>query len=148
MFSGLRAEVEAGRISEEVIDRAAERVLDLKARFGLVPEIGQAPSPAPQAPPAKAETRGLAREIATKSITLLANDGVLPLSPASGRIAVVGPAADELRIHFGAYSDVANRELPIAIRRILAGDVPGVEASEQVFTDLFNTRLPGTEPAF
>jgi beta-xylosidase len=148
MFSDLRAEVEAGRISEEVIDRAAERVLALKARFGLVPEIGPNRSTSTQARIAKADSRGLAREIATKSITLLANDGVLPLTPERGRIAVVGPAADELRIHFGAYSDVANRELPIAIRQIIAGDVPGVEPSEQVFTDLFGTRLPGTEPAF
>ncbi|QFU92548.1 glycoside hydrolase family 3 N-terminal domain-containing protein [Amycolatopsis sp. YIM 10] len=149
MFSGLRDEVEAGRISEAVIDRAVERVLAVKARFGLVPEIGPAPSSARPEPVGKAATRGLAREIATKSITLLANDGVLPLAAAAaGRIAVVGPAADEVRIHFGAYSDVANRELPIAIRQILAGAVSGVEASAEVFTDLFQTRLPGTEPAF
>ncbi|MEU6917369.1 beta-glucosidase family protein [Streptomyces olindensis] len=148
MFSALRAEVAAGRISEEVIDRATERVLRLKSRFGLVPGFGPARASAPPVSTDKADTRELARDIATKSITLLANDGVLPLNAGAGRIAVVGPAADELRIHFGAYSDVANRELPIAIRQIIAGDVPGVEASAEVFTDLFQTRLPGTEPAF
>ncbi|WP_106244645.1 glycoside hydrolase family 3 N-terminal domain-containing protein [Allonocardiopsis opalescens] len=148
MFSALHAEVAAGRIGEEVIDRAVERVLELKSRFGLVPGIGPARPPAPHAPIAKADTRGLARDIATKSITLLANDGVLPLTAGHGRIAVVGPAADELRIHFGAYSDVANRELPIAIRKIISGEVPGVAASEEVFTDLFQTRLPGTGPDF
>ena len=61
------------------------------------------------------------------AITLLANDGILPLTPGAARIAVVGPAADELRIHFGAYSSVADTEIPIAIARIATGQVPGVE---------------------
>ncbi len=67
-----------------------------------------------------------ARAVAGTAITLLANDGILPLSPGAATIAVVGPAADELRIHFGAYSSVADTELPIAIARIATGQVPGV----------------------
>ena len=147
-FAALRAEVEGGRISEEVVDRAAERVLALKARCGLVPEITLARPPAPSSPVAKADTRDLAREIATRAVTLLANDGVLPLAAGGGRIAVVGPAADELRIHFGSYTDVADREIPIGIEHVSTGRIPGVVPSEAVFTDLFATRLPGTEEAF
>jgi beta-glucosidase len=87
--------------------------------------------------------------VAESAVILLANDGILPLTPRKAGIAVVGPAADELRIHFGSYSSVADAELPLAIARIVGGQVPGVPTpSPDVFPDLFQTRLPGIEPVF
>ena len=80
--------------------------------------------------------------------TLLANDGILPITPGDAKIAVVGPGADELRIHFGSYSSVADVEMPIAIARIATGQVPDARPSPDVFPDLFQTRLPGIEPVF
>ena len=48
--------------------------------------------------------RALARTIARKSLVLLKNDGVLPLSPDVRSVAVIGPNADDARNLFGDYS--------------------------------------------
>jgi len=146
--NGLAALVEDGTLPEEVLDRAVANVLRLKVRLGLVPEVrfGSPPvAPEPVDPDAADDA---ARRIARTAVTLLANDGILPLTPGGRRIVVVGPAADEIRIHFGAYSSVADAELPVAIARIVTGQVEGAEASPDVFPDLFQTRLPGIEPVF
>jgi beta-glucosidase len=146
-MSDLRRLVEDGSLPVSIVDRAVARVLSIKARLGLVPEVG--PSnvrPSPRTVP-REDAEARARAIATTSITLLANDGVLPLDRTAG-IAVVGRAADDIRIHFGAYSSVADAEMPIAIARILSGEVPGIEAQPEVFPDLFQTRLPGVDPLF
>ena len=148
MTSGLRPLIEDGTFSEEVLDRAVLNVLSVKQRLGLIPRMSS-PRPAHELRPVGAgEAAGLAREVAAQSVTLLANDGVLPLSPGHQRIAVVGPAAAELRIHFGAYTSVSDGEMPVAVGEILAGNVPGIEASPDVLPDMFQTRLPGVEPLF
>lgn len=146
--SHLRPLIEDGTLSEEILDRAVERVLRIKARLGLVPNMRPARAPAEPVDVDPADARAHARAVAESAVTLLANDGILPLAPGAAKIAVVGPAADELRIHFGAYSSVADTEMPVAIARIATGKVPGVRASQEVFPDLFQTRLPGVEPVF
>lgn len=148
MTNSLRPLVEDGTFPEKILDRAVARVLEIKAELGLIPEIR------PSRPPAEAVTIDReaapirARAVADASIMLLANDGTLPLARDNGKIAVVGAAADELRIHFGAYSSVADTEVPKAIAWIATGRVPGVNPSPDVFPDLFQTRLPGIEPEF
>jgi beta-xylosidase len=144
----LRDRVEAGELSERVIDEAVLRVLRLKSELGLVPEVKPSRTIEPPVPVNHEEAADLSREIATTAITLLANDGVLPLDSRATRIAVTGPAADAIRIHFGAYSSVANQEMPLAMGQIMAGAVPGVEPSMEVFTDIFQVRLPGIDPLF
>lgn len=79
---------------------------------------------------------------------LLANDGTLPLTPGARRAVLVGPAADELRIHFAAYTSVAAVEMPIGMRAVREGKVPGVDPATFVFTDIFQTRIPGLDPVF
>lgn len=147
-MAGLAQRVETGDISEEVIDDAVRRVLEIKADLGLVPDV----RPRTQSKPAEAvDHEGaaqLSREIADTALTLLSNDGVLPVDMSVPRIGVTGPAADAVRIHFGAYSSVANQEMPIAMNQIMTGAVPGVEASMEVFTDIFQVRLPGISPLF
>lgn len=146
--SGLRPLIENGTFPEEALDRAVLNVLAVKQRFGLIPGFAPTVSPERKRPITESEPESRATEVAAQSVTLLANDGILPLQPGRQRIAVVGPAADELRIHFGAYSSVADGEMPVAVREILAGNVPGIEASPDVLPDMFQTRLPGVEPSF
>ncbi|AXB45234.1 glycoside hydrolase family 3 N-terminal domain-containing protein [Amycolatopsis albispora] len=136
-FSSLGEALKEGLIDEEHLDRAVARVLRLKQRLGLVPELPSPATPRPVIGP------NPGKDIAERAIVLLENDGTLPLGTAERDILVVGPAADEVRIHFGAYTDVANREVPLGLAEIMAGRVP-----EQVFTDLFQVRFPGIEPAF
>lgn len=148
MTRELRPLIEDGTLSEDILDRAVANVLKIKARLGLIPEVPQPRQPTQPILPDPELAHSRARTIAEAAIVLLANDGVLPLEADSARVAVVGPAADELRIHFGAYSSVADTEIPIAIARIATGQVPGAQASPDVFPDLFQTRLPGVEPLF
>lgn len=87
---------------EDLIDRAVTRVLTQKEQLGLLDESTDAPletieldSPA---------HRATAYRLASESIVLLANDGVLPLASDASRIAVVGPNADEPAALMGCYS--------------------------------------------
>ena len=99
----LRAAVEDGRVSEELVDRALRRVLAQKAALGLL-DGGGMPAEGPldlDGP----EHRQIAREVAERSVVLVENRGALPLtSPA--RIAVLGPNADDIPSLFGCYSFV------------------------------------------
>jgi len=88
--AAIRTMIEEGVVSEGDIDARVARVLELTYRLEQeqleLPDRGQAKTE---------EHAGVALQVAREGIVLLRNvDGFLPLSPASGSIAVVGPAAD------------------------------------------------------
>lgn len=88
-----------GRIDPARIDLAVRRMLELKFRAGLF-ENPYADAAASEAITNNAEARALALRAAQRSITLLKNDGMLPLK-AEGKIAVIGPSAAVARL--GGY---------------------------------------------
>ena len=105
--SPLIGAVERGEVDEALVDRAAHRVLLQKCGLGMLepswdPAAAMAASggEVDLAPPA---ARRIAGQLAQESITLLANDGILPLS-GLGTIAVVGPRADDPLAMLGCYS--------------------------------------------
>ncbi|WP_370147940.1 beta-glucosidase [Streptacidiphilus sp. EB129] len=98
----LVAAVRDGRVPEQAVDELARRVLRLAARVGL---LAGAPAAVP-VPPAPVDGEALAREIAARSFTLLRNDGILPLRPGLGSVALVGAAAAEARIGGGGSAQV------------------------------------------
>jgi beta-glucosidase len=102
----LRA-VRSGRVSEARIDTAVARVLKDKFELGLFerPHVDAEHAVATVDTP---EQRRLARTIARKSLVLLRNDGILPLT--GRRIAVIGPNADSARHLFGDYTYPAHVE--------------------------------------
>jgi beta-xylosidase len=98
--------VRDGTVAERLIDRAARRVLRQKAELGLL-DAGWSPEPEAMSagavdidPPAN---RALARELAERSVVLLANDGTLPLD-GQRTVALVGPCADDPLAFLGCYS--------------------------------------------
>lgn len=98
--------VRDGRVDEALVDRALERVLRQKAELGLLGDAGESDGDATVDLDSKGN-RALAREIATASVVLLQNDGILPLSAERmPRLAVVGPNADRFDAMFGCYSYV------------------------------------------
>jgi beta-xylosidase len=108
--------VESGQVDITSVDRALERVLTQKCELGLLDADW---SPDPPALDGEGidldgvdldsidlddeQSRSLAREVAQRAIVLLSNNGILPL-PASRRIAVVGPRANESGAMLGCYS--------------------------------------------
>jgi beta-glucosidase len=98
--------VNRGELAEQDIDRAVRRVLHQKITLGLC-DPGWNPEPAAlragHLDLDKPANRLLAHDVARSSAVLLSNDGTLPLPPA-GRIAVVGPCADDVRTMLGCYS--------------------------------------------
>jgi beta-glucosidase len=108
----LKSALEAGDLNIETIDLAVSRHLQKKFELclfenpfvdeGRVLEVFETP-----------EQRTLAKEIAQKSMVLLKNDGVLPLSKTIGTLAVIGPNADSTRSLLGDYSYEATRELQV-----------------------------------
>lgn len=92
--------VKAGRIGEDVLDRSVRRVLRDKFTLGLFdrPYIDGDPVVIQRT---AAESTGLCRESAPKSVTLLTNaDAVLPEAPGTRRVAVVGPLAGDVSAVF------------------------------------------------
>lgn len=99
--------LETGKIDLATVDRAVERVLRIKFELGLFDRPYVDPD---KAPLPFDEDRALAREIARKSMVLLANDGLLPLKRDLAKIAVVGPNADSARNLQGDYAHQAHIE--------------------------------------
>lgn len=137
--------VRRGDVPEELLDRAAARVLALKAGLGLLDAPSGAGATPDGAPPGGAANpdldldppahRALARRLAEESVVLLANDGTLPLAP-TARVALTGPLADDPAGMLGCYTFPAHvgrhrPDLPLGVdvptlADVLRGELPGV----------------------
>lgn len=111
----LAAAIAEGDISMDVVDRAVRRTLQLKFELGLFENPYVEPSNAMSTVDAPSQ-RELAARVAEKSIVLLRNDGVLPLGEPAGRIAVIGPNADNVRNMMGDYAYPAHIESLLEMR--------------------------------
>src|SRR5690606_37184605 len=98
----LRQALLNGDIDMALVDTSVRRVLKLKFQLGLfenpyvddekVVEIFNTP-----------DQLALSRVMAQKSLVLLKNDGLLPLSKTVKTLAVIGPSADSARLLQGDY---------------------------------------------
>jgi len=133
------ADVEAGRIPMSRIDDAVTRILRVKLRAGV---FGKRPSSNPYSGKADAvQARALARRAVRESLVLLKNEGpVLPLSP-TGRILVVGKAADTMMNQTGGWaltwqgtanvnSDFPNADTVLAGIRAAVGDAKVIYSTD------------------
>ena len=97
---GLKAAIERGQISEDKIDEIVHRILTEKFRLGLFEKpYADDSAIVLQAP----ESVALAHQVASEAITVLDNNGILPLSTDS-KVAVVGPTAADPLALLGGYS--------------------------------------------
>jgi beta-glucosidase len=101
-YTSLFTAVKDGRVPIAKIDIAVRRMLSLKFRAGLF-ENPYADEKAATAITNNVEARALARTAAQRSVILLKNDGMLPLSLGATKstIAVIGPSAAVARL--GGY---------------------------------------------
>ena len=113
---GLRDALRENLVSTGDIDRAAERVLTLRFRLGMFDPPEHVPySRIPDTIVECAAHRQLALEAAHKSMILLKNDGILPLTGRKlkkiKRIALIGDAF--IKVYYGDYSGQPEYNTPL-----------------------------------
>ncbi len=102
-FPALKKALEQGLILESDIDNALKNNLRVRFRLGLFDK--QSPySNIPASVVGSAKHKQLAREAAQKSIVLLKNNNVLPLSKNMKQLYVIGPQASDVDILLGNYN--------------------------------------------
>lgn len=137
----LQQQVVSGRVPEETVDEAVRRVLLQKVQLGLLDPDWTPEADAGQGTAVDLDSdanRALAREIAARSVILLADDrSVLPLDSARVRsIALIGPCADDPQAFLGCYS-FPNHVMPKYPGHDLGLDIPSLR-------DALTAELPDT----
>ena len=99
----LKEALQRGLVTEDDIDRAVRRVLQLKLDMGLFenPYVDELLA---DKEVGTNESAQLAKQVALESAVLLKNDGILPLSDAIKKVAVIGPNADNMYNQLGDYT--------------------------------------------
>lgn len=97
----LEALVNEGKVSLASVDEAVRRVLRVKFQLGLF-ENPYTPTSKPSERFLKSESRQVASQMASESMVLLKNNGILPLKGV-GKIAVMGPMADDAHDMLGCW---------------------------------------------
>jgi beta-N-acetylhexosaminidase len=102
-FTNLVQAVKEGKISLEQLNASVQRILETKAKFGILnPTLVNDPAKAVELT-ATAKHESLALELARKAITLLKDDAsLLPLKPGEPLLVIETPAAKGLGTMLGA----------------------------------------------
>ncbi len=123
-FSHLEEAVEQGLVSEDILDSAVLRVLELKFRRGLF-EHPYLEETEPKSFSYEAYPESL--ELSRQSPVLLKNEGVLPLKKGCS-VAVIGPNADSIYNQLGDYTSAqrpgVGMTLLQGLRKELGEEVP------------------------
>ncbi len=106
-YRWLKRAIKRGLVKENVIDRAVERLMEARLRLGML--ANDCPYDAiPYEVVSCEKHRMLNRKMAQKSIVLLKNNGILPLTK-PGTIAVIGPTAEEKSVLLANYNGTPDR---------------------------------------
>ena len=131
----LAQDAEEGRFDMAMIDRAVERVLTLKFELGLF----ENPFPCVEEMAAFDNTENNKRSLdaARKAMTLTKNNGLLPLTDRTKKIAVIGPMGDTVRAFYGCYTLAGGLEMAMSGTNAMAGvGAAGEETNGNVKLDL------------
>ncbi len=134
-------EIERGAIDPALLDTATRRIV--KAKF----DLGLFENPYPQETidvrAAREEGVELNREIASRSVVLVKNDGLLPLAEGTLRVAVIGPHANAVKLQFPTYTYPAWREMMHVMASGGFGNAVGVDAGLEAWNSEI---LPQLDP--
>ncbi len=120
--------VEEGKISMDMIDRTVKRILELKFRLGLFEDPYVSPDNAEKIIHTE-KSQEVALQAAREGIVLLKNEnGILPLQNKPGKIAVIGPNANNKRNQLGDYTaKVISQDIVTVLEGIKQIASPGVQ---------------------
>ena len=137
-------EVESGRLDMAYLDASVTRILQAKFRLGLF----ENPYPAESIDVSSIAHEGkeLSRELARRSIVLLENDGILPITDlAAKKVAIIGPHADDVKRQFATYSYPAFREMTVMMSSGAMGNMVGMDPGMAEWNDSLIGRNPVDE---
>lgn len=144
----LAEDAESGKFDMAYIDRAVERVLTLKYELGLFDH------PFPNVEDLAAafnnsENNRLSHEAARQSITMTKNDGILPLTDKTKKVAVIGPMGGTARAFYGCYTLAAGLEMSMSGQNAMAGvgnSAAGENHQSQLDLHIVDQILPAIYP--
>lgn len=125
----LKAAIESGEMDEGCLDTALRHVLTMKFKLGLF-ENPYCDENNWKDKVYTKEHRALAREIAEKGLTLLKNEGVLPLK-SNENIALIGPNAEIAQL--GSYTYYNYRDPDKDVDCVASKAMPLTKAMEEKF---------------
>lgn len=110
LYGNLLIALKEGLITEAEIDRSVTRLMMTRMKLGMFDKEEQVPFAAiPYEVNDCDKHRTFSKEVAQRSMTLLKNDGILPLNAGKlSSIAVVGPNANSTRALIGNYYGTAS----------------------------------------
>lgn len=150
----------SGKADTGILDQAVLRILTAKFRMGLFEHPFALEASAMHAEYAHAKDQNISLETAFKSLVLLKNDGILPISRKTKKIAVIGCHAETARIMYGGYTHFSMAEGMMAAVATMAGlqtekggqryemkTIPGtpIQQDEPQFETLLKKQNPGVK---
>ncbi len=134
--------VQSGSVDVRVLDEAVRRVLVLKKKLGLFDNPYRYSDTAREKRTLRSpENLASARDMARKSIVLLKNSaGILPLSSAYKKIAIIGPLGDNHSEMNGSWSFFGEPQHVISIREGLQQAMPQTEFLFAEGCNLYDTK--------
>ena len=131
-YENLAEAVRSGLVQEEQLDVSLKRLFRARFALGMFDPAERVPwSSIPISVIDSTEHQALALEAARKSMVLLKNDGsVLPLDRNLGKIAVIGPNANDVGVLLGNYNGIPSDPItPLrGIREAVFGDTEVIHA--------------------
>ena len=128
-----------GKADMKILDKAVLRVLMTKFRMGIFENPYALEGEALKQAFANQEDKSISLQSALEGLTLIKNNGVLPIKKERQRIALVGCHAQNARIFFGGYTHLSMVEAIHAVANSIAGIETGSIEGKQVST------IPGTQ---
>ena len=127
-YKALKESLEKGLISEADLDASLRRIFRGRFELGTLDPAEKLPwNNLGKDDISSPEHTALAYKAAREAMTLLKNNGILPLSKDVKKIAVVGPNADNPTMHLGNYNGRPTAENTLSIVDAIRKAVPEAE---------------------
>lgn len=118
----LKERFASGKQGIEILNRAVKNILKEKFRLGLFENPYALDKEELNEAFYHAEDEKVVKKLARESLVLLKNDGILPIQKENrGKIAVIGPHADNIRSLFGGYTYLSMVEVWMGGQNTMAG---------------------------
>lgn len=136
---------ENGKADIRILDRLVLRVLEAKFRMGLYDNPYALQGEALQEAFYDENDRNVSLQSAKESLILLKNNGVLPVSRETKKVALIGPHANSPRKFFGGYTHLCMMESTYAVANSIAGVNGVVQADTEKIRTIKGTNIQSDE---